>query len=172
MSNFDMDFDDSFDSTLMHNEENVTLQNIESADYSLSSEGTADNIFPNFAESNDTNFEDYANTPNPSDENGVGNDSDNLLSELTENSPYADNSHGQVTFLGHSQSEINHHKSQAEHDIREAERIMRQNKSIADSKARMGEPHGFEDYQYQQAKHRLEEAKSELYKWSHMRPDK
>lgn len=172
MSNFDMDFDDSFDSTLMHNEDNVTFQNIESADYSLSSESTVDNIFPNFTESNDTNFEDYANTLTYSDAHAIEYDSDSVLSELTEDSPHADDSHGEVAFLGHSQSEINHHKSQAEHDIREAERIMRQNKSIAESKARMGEPHGFEDYQYQQAKHRLEEAKSELYKWSHMRPDK
>ena len=172
MSNFDMDFDDSFDSTLMHNEDNVTFQNIESADYSLSSESTVDNIFRNFTESNDTNFEDYANTLTSLDAYAVGNDTDSILSELIEDTQHADNSHGEVTFLGHSQSEINHHKSQAEHDIREAERIMRQNKSIADSKARMGEPHGFEDYQYQQAKHRLEEAKSELYKWSHVRPDK
>ena len=172
MSNFDMDFDDSFDSTLMHNEDNVTLQNIESADYVLPSEEVADNIFPDFTESGDTNFEDYANIQTPTDVHAIGNDFDNLLSEVKEDSPHVDDSHGDVTFLGHSQSEINHHKSQAEHDIREAERIMRQNKSIAESKARMGEPHGFEDYQYQQAKHRLEEAKSELYKWSHMRPDK
>lgn len=172
MSNFNMDFDDSFDSTFWQNEDNVTLQNIESADYSLYSDGVADKIFSNYTESGDTIFEDYANTLTPSDALVVGNESDDLLSELIEDSPHVDNDHSEVSFLGHSQSEINHHKSQAEHDIREAERIMRQNKSIAESKARMGEPHGFEDYQYQQAKHRLEEAKSELYKWSHMRPDR
>ena len=69
-------------------------------------------------------------------------------------------------------SSKNEKKKDEEH-AKEIESIKNEkNVAIAESKARMGEPHGFEDYQYQQAKHRLEEAKSELYKWSHMRPDK
>ena len=96
-----------------------------------------------------------------------GNNSDNSI----QNACDSDCQMHEISFLGHSKSEIDRHISQAEHDIRDAESSMRHHKYIADSKARMGESHEYEDYQYKQALRRLEHAKSELNKWRHMHPD-
>lgn len=72
----------------------------------------------------------------------------------------------------HTQSEINRHISDAKSEISRAESTIRYHESIAASKARMGEPHGNENYQISQARHRLEEAQRELYKWEHTKPEK
>lgn len=73
---------------------------------------------------------------------------------------------------GYSQSEINSHITQAKHDIAEAESNIRHNTSIANSKARIGEPHSLEDSHIRSAQSRLNDAKSELYKWQHTKPSK
>lgn len=71
----------------------------------------------------------------------------------------------------YSQSEINSRISKAEADMRHAESNMRHNDSIIKSKVRMGEPHSFEDSQYNNAKSAYERAKSEYYKWKSTKPD-
>lgn len=73
---------------------------------------------------------------------------------------------------GYSQSEINSHIAEAKHEIADAESDIRHNTNIANSKARMGEPHSFEDSQIHSAQSRLNEAKSDLNKWQHMKPSK
>lgn len=73
---------------------------------------------------------------------------------------------------GYSQSEINSHISEAKHEIADAESDIRHHTSIANSKARMGEPHTFEDSQIRSAQSRLNEAKCDLSKWQHMKPSK
>lgn len=73
---------------------------------------------------------------------------------------------------GYSQSEINSHISEAKHEIADAESDIRHHTSIANSKARMGEPHSFEDSQIRNAQSRLSDAKSDLSKWQHMKPSK
>lgn len=73
---------------------------------------------------------------------------------------------------GYTQSEINSHISEAKHDIADAESDIRHHTYIANSKARMGEPHSFEDSQIRSAQSRLNEAKSDLNKWQHMKPSK
>lgn len=80
----------------------------------------------------------------------------------------------ELTFKGggYSQSEINSHISKAEHEIAYEESTIRHHTNIANSKARMGEPHSYEDYQIRLAQSRLNDAKSDLSKWQHMKPSK
>lgn len=110
-------------------------------------------------------------TTEPTNSLNAEEDMDDHVTELIDDDVLSEEQGGEVSFLGHSQSEINRHKSQAEHDKNAAESDMRHFKKIAESKERMGEPHGFENYQYQQAKHRFEEAEKELKKWRRIRPD-
>lgn len=78
---------------------------------------------------------------------------------------------GDQTLHAYSQSEINSHISKAEADMRHAESNMRHNDSIIKSKMRMGEPHSFEDSQYNNAKRAYDSAKSEYYKWKGTKAD-
>lgn len=172
MCDFDTDINDSMDTETFGIDDAFRHHSTEEI---LPSLGNGDTF------SNDTMFSSFLDRENL--ENGDASDLSVVQESVSAEETHVTNligaeegheteSHGEVSFLGHSQSEINSHKSQAEHDIAEAKSDMRHHKSMADSKARMGEPHAFEDYQYQQAKHRLEEAQSELNKWSRMRPDK
>lgn len=80
--------------------------------------------------------------------------------------------HPSFGISGYTQSEINNHISEAKHNIADAESDIRHHTSIANSKARMGEPHSFEDSQIRSAQSRLNDAKSDLNKWQHMKPSK
>lgn len=72
---------------------------------------------------------------------------------------------------GYTQSEINSHISKAEHEMRCQESNMRHRESMMESKARMGEPYESEEYQFNVAKRKWEEAKAEYNRWKHTKPD-
>lgn len=75
------------------------------------------------------------------------------------------------TLHAYSQSEINSRISKAEADMRHAESNMRHNEYMIKSKTRMGEPHSFEDSQYNSAKNAYEKARSEYNKWKSTKPN-
>jgi len=75
------------------------------------------------------------------------------------------------SFKGYTQSEINSHISKAEHEMRCQESNMRYRESIMESKARTGEPYESEEYQFNVAKRKWEEAKAEYNKWKYTKPD-
>lgn len=75
------------------------------------------------------------------------------------------------SFRGYTQSEINSRMSKAEHEMRCQESNMRHRESMMKSKARMGEPYESEEYQFNVAKRKWEEAKAEYNKWKYTKPD-
>lgn len=75
------------------------------------------------------------------------------------------------SFRGYTQSEINSRMSKAEHEMRCQESNMRHREYMMKSKARMGEPYESEEYQFNVAKRKWEEAKAEYNKWKYTKPD-
>lgn len=81
------------------------------------------------------------------------------------------NSENDQTLHAYTQSEIKSRISKAETDMRRAESNMRHNETLIKSKVRMGEPHSFEDSQYNKAQSEYNRAQSEYYKWKGTKAD-
>lgn len=95
------------------------------------------------------------------------------LYDISQDAPEQINlrSEGDETLHAYSQSEINSHICRAEAEMRRAEANMRHNETLIKSRSRMGEPHSFEDSQYNNAKRAYDSAKSEYYKWKGTKAD-
>lgn len=93
--------------------------------------------------------------------------------ESTGSAAFVDNSHDEsnTSFRGYTQSEINSRMSKAEHEMRWQESNMRHREYMMKSKARMGEPYEYEEYQFNVAKRKWEEAKAEYNRWKHTKPE-
>lgn len=96
---------------------------------------------------------------------------ENMIADYDETEQITLREDDNVSFKGYTQSEIDRHVSEAKSDMAHAESNMRHNASIASSKARMGEPHDFENSQLKNAQRDYNEAKAEYQKWSRMKAE-